>query len=232
MKNTLRTSALLSAAGGFLDSFAYVAHGHVFTNAQTGNIILCAVSAAQGSWPQALRHLPPIAAFFAGIFAARWLGTPPPPWPGGSPAVLSLCAEIMILAVIGLLPRGFPDLPVVFGIAFAAALQNSSFERVGKWSYTSVVTTGNLRTAAEAFFAGVFPGRDAEAHQKAKVFATICAAFASGATMGAVLTVAFEPVATVVPIILLVAALLSCLREARRPPAAGMTPASAGPTES
>ncbi len=213
--------ALLSAAGGFLDSFAYVAHGHVFTNAQTGNIILCAVSAAQGDWPQALRHIPPVVAFFAGIFAARWLETLPAPWPGGSPAVLSLCAEIVILAVIGLLPRNVPDLPVVFSIAFAAALQNSSFERVGPWSYTSVVTTGNLRTGVEAFYAGVFPGRDAEAHRKARVFAVICAAFAAGAVMGAVLTVASEPAAMAVPVALLASALLFCLADARRRTADG-----------
>ena len=32
--------SLLSAAGGFIDAFAWLAYGHVFTNAQTGNIIL------------------------------------------------------------------------------------------------------------------------------------------------------------------------------------------------
>ena len=171
-------------------------------------------------------------AFFAGIFAARWLGGLRPLRDGASShAVLSLCAEIVILIVVGVLPRGFPDLPIVFGIAFAAAMQNSSFERVGTWSYTSVVTTGNLRTAAEAFFAGVFPHHDPEESQKAKVFATICAAFVSGAILGAVLTVTFEPFAIVVPVVLLVSALLSCLGEARRPPTAGAPASSAGPIE-
>lgn len=42
--------SLLSAAGGFIDAFAWLAYAHVFTNAQTGNIILIGVSAANGDW--------------------------------------------------------------------------------------------------------------------------------------------------------------------------------------
>jgi uncharacterized membrane protein YoaK (UPF0700 family) len=43
VKSPLRFVALLCAGGGFLDSFTWVAHGHVFVNAQTGNIILFGV---------------------------------------------------------------------------------------------------------------------------------------------------------------------------------------------
>ena len=64
MNSTLRFAALLSAGGGFLDSYAWVAHGHVFTNAQTGNIILFVVFAAQGEWRQALRYVSANAGFF------------------------------------------------------------------------------------------------------------------------------------------------------------------------
>ena len=38
-----------------MDSYAYIAHGHVFANAQTGNVVLFAVNAAAGDWSQALR---------------------------------------------------------------------------------------------------------------------------------------------------------------------------------
>src|ERR1700730_1422623 len=60
-ENSLRVAALLAAAGGFLDAFTYVGHGHVFANAMTGNVVLLAVSAVSGDGRQALAHLLPIA---------------------------------------------------------------------------------------------------------------------------------------------------------------------------
>jgi hypothetical protein len=46
---------------------------------------------------------------------------------------------------------------------FAAAVQNSGFDHVGKWSYQSVVTTGNLRSLGEALFSVMFSSRMANA---------------------------------------------------------------------
>jgi uncharacterized membrane protein YoaK (UPF0700 family) len=63
VKSPLRFAALLCAGGSLLDSFTWVAHGHVFASAQTGNIILFGVFAAQDDWRQALRHVPPMLAF-------------------------------------------------------------------------------------------------------------------------------------------------------------------------
>ena len=123
MNSTLRFAALLSAGGGFLDSYAWVAHGHVFTNAQTGNIILFGVFAAQDEWRQ--------------------------------------------------------------------ALQSSGFQRVGKWSYTSAVTTANLRSLGETLFAIMFLPHNPEASDQARTMAAICAFFVCSATAGATLTVIF-----------------------------------------
>ena len=213
---TLPVAALLIAGGGFLDSYAWVAHGHVFTNAISGNIILFCVYASRGVWGQAVPHLPPTLAFFAGVFAAQWLRR----WGAnrgwsGAP-VLSLLIEMAALAGITALPAAVPDLAVVVAIAFVAAMQNSSFERIGTWSYASVVTTGNARSAAEAFFAGVFPGRDPEARRKAQAFGTICAGFAGGALLGAVATVRFGTAAIMVPVALQGMALLVIARNAAR----------------
>ena len=48
MNSKLRFAALLSAGGGFLDSYAWVAHGHVFTNAEP----------VDGRTPTSLQRLP------------------------------------------------------------------------------------------------------------------------------------------------------------------------------
>jgi uncharacterized membrane protein YoaK (UPF0700 family) len=214
VKSALRFAALLSAGGGFLDSFAWVAHGHVFANAQTGNVILFGVFAAQDDWRQALRHVPPMLAFFPGIFMAQWLRRRS--FAGGPlrATAVSLGIEMAILTVVGLQSSAFPDMVVVFAIAFAAAMQNSGFKRAGKWSYTSVVTTGNLRSLGEAFYAVMFSPRKPEASDQARAMATICASFVCGAIAGGTLTVSFGKFAIVFPIFLLFLALLSCFWEA------------------
>ena len=227
MTSTLLVTALLIAGGGFLDSYAWVAHGHVFTNAISGNIVLFGVFAAAGQWSQALRHVPPTLAFFAGVFVAQWLARQNPSKGLLSAFLLSLCIEMAALAIVGFLPAHVPDMPIVVVIAFVAAMQNSSFERVERWSYASVVATGNARSAAEAFYSGVFPGHAPEARHKARVFGTICACFAAGAFMGAVLTVRFGTVAILFPVTLQAMALLSCIRDMEKPSQTRL-PVSAG----
>src|SRR5580658_9977499 len=70
---TLGIGALLAAAGGFLDGFTYVGHGHVFANAMTGNVVLLGISCFSGSWRTALQLLPPILAFVVGVSVSEAL---------------------------------------------------------------------------------------------------------------------------------------------------------------
>src|SRR5271163_3578369 len=70
----LTIACLFTAAGGYMDAFSYIAHGHVFANAQTGNFVFFAVFASAGQWAQAWRHVPPIVTFSLGVAAAKLLG--------------------------------------------------------------------------------------------------------------------------------------------------------------
>ena len=40
MSESFFLTAILAIVGGFLDSYSYLMRGHVFANAQTGNIVL------------------------------------------------------------------------------------------------------------------------------------------------------------------------------------------------
>ena len=64
---TLLVGICLAAAGGFLDAYTYTLRGGVFANAQTGNLVLLALRAAQGDWQGAFYYVIPVAAFFCGI---------------------------------------------------------------------------------------------------------------------------------------------------------------------
>ena len=55
MSSSLAVGILLALAGGFMDAYSYMARGHVFANAQTGNILLVAVAISEGRPADSLR---------------------------------------------------------------------------------------------------------------------------------------------------------------------------------
>jgi uncharacterized membrane protein YoaK (UPF0700 family) len=186
--NTLTTSATLAAAGGFLDAFTYVGHGHVFANAMTGNVVLMGVDVLSGSWRESMRHLLPISMFLCGIAAARALRLPRARQAIRSPELVVLAVEALILLALGFLPASTPDAPMTMTIAFAASLQLATFREINGHTYSSTFTTGNLRTMIESGFDWLFAGRDPLFLRRTRDFATICAMFLLGAVVGAFAT--------------------------------------------
>lgn len=203
---------LLSGAGGFLDAFTWLGHGGVFANAQSGNVVLLGVSLATAHWSQGLRHIPPIVAFLAGVFTEHLLRTHEARRGRHRSVLFSLGVEIVLLLIVAMLPRDFPDLPIVLGIAFVAALQNSGFTKVEGMAYNSVMTTGNLRRTAETFFAGLTKPKDPDAPRQALIFASICLSFAVGAACGAFATVRLGNAAVLVSAAALILAFWLCRR--------------------
>ena len=181
---TLRLAVLLAAAGGFLDGFTYVAHGGVFANAQTGNVVLLGVFAARGQWPAALHHVWPLLAFTAGVFTAETVVHPRVRTVLRWPLRAALVAEIAVLAVVGVLPDSFNDTAIVLLVAYVAAVQNSMFGKLRTWSVNTTMTTGNLRTAARALYRAVVLREDGAAEQ-AGAFGSVCLSFLLGAAIGA-----------------------------------------------
>jgi uncharacterized membrane protein YoaK (UPF0700 family) len=205
-----QVAMLLGSAGGFLDAFTWLGHGGVFANAQSGNVVLLAVGLATAHWSQALRHIPPIVEFLAGVFTEHLLRTHEARRGHHRSALFSLGVEIVLLLLVAMLPRDFPDLPIVLGIAFVAALQNSGFTKVEKLAYNSVMTTGNLRRTAETFFAGLTTPRDPDALRQTSVFASICTTFAVGACLGAFVTARLSNAAVILPAAALALAFWLC----------------------
>jgi uncharacterized membrane protein YoaK (UPF0700 family) len=181
---TLSIATLLAWAGGFLDGFTYVGHGHVFANAMTGNVVLLGINCLSGSWHTAFRHLPAILAFLVGISVSHTLelrsklrGLSAP-----YPAVLAL--EIGILMVLSLLPATTADIVFTTSIAFAASVQVETFREVDGHSLNSTFTTGNLRTLCEAAVDWFSDGHSEAAARTVRDFLTICTAFLVGAAGG------------------------------------------------
>jgi uncharacterized membrane protein YoaK (UPF0700 family) len=202
---TLGISALLAAAGGFLDGFTYVGHGHVFANSMTGNVVLLGINFFSGSWRTGLNHLPAILCFLAGIWVAQAMQLYPKRRGTSAPYVAVLALEICVLLALSVLPRTAADILFTTSIAFAASVQVQTFREVNGQAFNSTFTTGNLRTLAEAAFTWTFEGHSETAARIVGDFSVICAAFLVGATSGGYSTHAFGNRALWCDIILLAA---------------------------
>ncbi len=185
LSGLLTVACLFAVVGGYLDAYAYLAHGHVFANAQTGNVVLLAVHASAGDWPRAVRHLPPILAFVLGVTVAKLLGVQTQKQSFRA----TLCCEafeLAILSVLAVFGGNLPDASVVPLISFVAAIQNTSLSAVGPWSFNSVMTTGNLRDATSGLVLWLTGRQTERGRGQAIVLGLICLSFLAGALAGGI----------------------------------------------
>jgi len=210
-ERTLPVAALLITAAGMLDAFTYVGYGGVFANAMTGNIVLLVVRLAKGEIAGSLPFAAPIIAYICGVAVTQVLKEKPLRSLLPSPARFSLGLEIAFLIVVAFLPKSVPDMLVVTGIAFVAALQASAFYRLAEFAYTSVTTSANLRHFASATIAWLIYGRGRESRREALFFLCLCVCFIGGALAGAMATIKWSHAAVWLPVGLLTIALGLCL---------------------
>jgi uncharacterized membrane protein YoaK (UPF0700 family) len=183
VRSLLAIACVFAIVGGYTDAYSYLAHGHVFANAQTGNVVFVGVYASGGEWGQAVRHLPPIAAFVLGVATANLLGVKSQKREFRATLLCQSFELAILLALIGA-GRRLPDEWVVPAISFVAAIQTSCLDTIGAWSFNSTMTTGNLRSATVGLIAWM-KGRDPEDNRsKAIGLALICVAFLAGVLGG------------------------------------------------
>ena len=71
MSDTFCNGAVLAVSGGFQDAYTYFARDGVFSNAQTGNVVLMSSSFFSGTPGAGVKYLLPLLAFALGVFLAR-----------------------------------------------------------------------------------------------------------------------------------------------------------------
>ena len=196
---------LFTIVGGYLDAYAYIAHGGVFANAQTGNVVLLAINVAETDWTEALRHLLPILTFSAAAMIVSLLNQR---WDQHTTRirVWSAAVEAGVLLIILALQTKLPNSFIVPMISFAAAVQITSFNSMGGVSFNSAMTTGNLRETLKALsqlLAGQNPKQNRE---KFLTIGTVCLCFLLGALLGAGVTKRHPAYCLLVPLAAIAAA--------------------------
>ena len=138
MSEAFITSVFLALSGGFQDAYTYFTRDEVFSNAQTGNVVLMSQHFMLGEWQRGLHYLIPLLAFAGGVFFAdcvqgKFKYANRLHWRQGI-----LLLEILILFGVGYIPQDYNMLATTL-VSFSCAMQVQSFRKVGGYSYASTM---------------------------------------------------------------------------------------------
>ena len=183
MSEAYSLGALLTVGGGFLDAYTYFTRGGVFSNAQTGNLVLLAIRLAQGDLTALPHYLPPILAFALGVVAAelvrdRFRASHALHW---RQAVVAL--EALVLLATAFLPQGPWDAAVNAAVSFVCAMQVEAFRKIRGNALATTMCTGNLRSGTELLYHGL-RDRDSAALRRSLQYYGIILCFLAGGALG------------------------------------------------
>jgi uncharacterized membrane protein YoaK (UPF0700 family) len=205
-------ASVFAIVGGFLDTYSYLARGHVFANAQTGNVVLFGVHAAAGNWTSAWKSFPPIFAYICGVAVARLLMVRLKRQTFRD-TLICQALELLVLLVLLFFGRFVPDFCAVPLIAFSAALQTTSFSNIGPWHFNSAMTTSNLRNAVSGWVQLALGETDPKLRGEAIVGSVISLCFGAGVLLGGVSTLRLPAYPLLPVVVLALAGTVLTLRE-------------------
>lgn len=189
MSESFLNSAVLAVSGGFQDAYTYFTRDKVFSNAQTGNVVLMSQEFMAGNFIGGIKYLLPFLAFGLGVLVteqinARYKTAKRIHW-----RQLIILIEIAILAIVGFIPHSLNMAATVL-VSFSCAMQVQAFRKVNGFAYASTMCIGNLRSGTDALSAFLREKRK-EPLIKAFHYYGIIFFFAVGAGIGGNLSVAW-----------------------------------------
>ncbi len=185
--DTFRIGILLSMVGGFTDAYTFIIRGNVFTNAQTGNIVLLGLKLVEAKWGEVIFYLFPISAFVLGILAAEFIRTKLKGKKRIHWRQIVILIEILVLFFLAFIPQGNYDVIVNVAISFICSLQVQSFRKVNGNLSATTMCTGNLRSGTEQLYKYIVQ-KDSEAKEKYMIYYGLILFFIIGAVVGALFT--------------------------------------------
>lgn len=189
MSESFLNGAVLAVSGGFQDAYTYFTRDKVFSNAQTGNVVLMSQEFMAGNFIGGIKYLLPFLAFGLGVLVteqinARYKMAKRIHW-----RQLIILIEIAILAIVGFIPHSLNMAATVL-VSFSCAMQVQAFRKVNGFAYASTMCIGNLRSGTDALSSFLREKRK-EPLIKAFHYYGIIFFFAVGAGIGGNLSVAW-----------------------------------------
>ena len=142
-----RVFSLLMLSGGMLGAFTYSVRGHVFCNAQTGNIVLLGMALGNGTWGKAAYYLIPILAYGLGTVVSELL----PKFVNKNGFLrwdtLLVGFELLVTVILGFLPESAPYQISQISINFICSMQYNTFRQAEGIPMATTFCTNHIRQA-------------------------------------------------------------------------------------
>lgn len=190
---------ILALVGGFLDAYTYI-EGHVFANAQTGNIILMAINLADANYSRSLHYLIPILSFMAGVVVSEMIRLKCQ-YSSIHWRQIIIALEILTLLFVTTHLIPLSNLLITSSISFVSSMQISSFKHIGGNALSTVTCTNNLRTATEHMFRSKI-GKEDKMKYSIQYYGIILF-FIFGAIISYYLTRLYNELSLIFPVIIL-----------------------------
>jgi len=145
ISESLPCGILLALSGGCMDAYSYLYRGHVFANAQTGNMLLLGVNLANADFSAALNYLWPILFFILGIILSEVISHKKESFTMHWKQI-SVSFEAILLIIVALLPTTSNQLANMM-TSFACGIQLESFRIIHDNQVATTMCIGNLRNA-------------------------------------------------------------------------------------
>lgn len=186
MSECFITVVFLVLSGGFQDAYTYFMRNHVFSNAQTGNLVIMGERFMTGRWREGLMYLFPLCSFALGVivaeqFEGHFSKTKSISWWQGI-----VLMEMLILFVVGFMPEKLNTIATSM-VSFSCAMQVQSFRKVNNYPYASTMIIGNMRSAASSL-SEYIRNRNREVLKRSATYFGIIFVFFIGAGLGGVLS--------------------------------------------
>lgn len=189
MSEAFINNMFLAFSGGLQDAYTYNTRDEVFSNAQTGNVVLMSQHIMSGEWIAALHYLFPLIAFILGVMAAEQIRGRAREGRKLHWRQDVLFHEIVILFIVGFLPSNL-NIVATFLVSFACAMQVQTFRKVHGYAYASTMCIGNMRSGTAALSA-YFREKNPELLKRAAYYFGIIFFFAVGAGIGGILSLKY-----------------------------------------
>lgn len=182
MSESMILAVVLAVAGGFMDAYSYICRGGVFANAETGNIVLMAISIADFQILKALHYLIPIIAFACGVVVSEIIRLKNNEQGMFHWRQISLVLEIIALVISAFMPQSM-NLIVNSLISFTCGTQVATFAKFHGYAMATTMCTGNLRSGTQSLCT-FFTSADISQLKKALTYYECIAFFIIGAIIG------------------------------------------------
>ncbi len=177
---SIKLAIILALSGGLMDAYSYIFRGHVFANAQTGNMLLLGVNLAEGNLDLALRYFFPICSFAIGITITDYIHLDESRklhW-----RQKAVFIEAIILAIVAFIPTEY-NLIANSLTSLACGIQVESFRKVHGNAAATTMCIGNLRSGTENWNLFIRT-KDLKYLKKSSLYYSLIVFFIIGAIMG------------------------------------------------